>query len=307
MTLENLEPSVQRMGGRRVVIAAFTCLFVFSMMTTPVQACSCESTSDWGFIVPQNGRLPANAAGVPWFSSSSSWLPGIASRFTVEVQEDGEFRSLTPRVDPLEDFYRLFVVAPRDEALKAGATYRFTVDEVAEHSEGQRRVTVTVDHGELAPDTPLSLEAGPVESAFISVPRSASCATVLWVRQVRVDAQLPLEAQRWREQLIYRTVIDGERAWYAYKDECSRVPSGRSWDAVGHDRIYVGCERRRHSGAHLEPGLHGIAIQAILPGSDIVLETPVTTVDLRCSWLDAVRLAWWELTGERPWWPSGLE
>ena len=251
--------------------------------------------------------MPANAAGIPWYSSSSHWLPGIAPRFTVEVQDDGEFRSLPPKVEPLEDFYGLFVVAPRDGVLQAGATYRFTVDEVAEHSEGQRQVTVTIDHRELAENTPLSLEAGPGESAFISVPRSGSCATVLWVRQVRVEAHLPPEQRRYREHLIYRTVIDGGVTWYAIRDLCSRVPSGRSWEAVGQDRIYVGCERREHHGAHLEPGLHRLAMQAILPGSDIVLETPVATVDLSCSWLDAVRLAWWELTGERPWWPWGLE
>ena len=307
MTLTSSEQSVPSVKGRKVRAVTYTCLFVFLMMATAVQACSCRDTSDWGFIVPQDGRLPANAVGIPWYSSSSNWFPGIASRFTVEVQEDGEFRSLPVRVDPLEGFYGLFVVAPHDGVLQAGSTYRFTVDKVAEQSEGRRQVNVRIDHQELADNTPLSLEAGPVERAFISVPLSVSCATVLWVRQVRIQAQLPPDARRWRDQLIYRTVIDEDRTWHQWSNLCATVPSGRSWEAVGHDRIYVGCEQREHHGAHLEHGLHRVSIQAILPGSDIVLETPVKTVDLSCSWLDAVRLAWWELTGDRPWWPFGLE
>lgn len=293
--------------GTTTLAAPIVFLLLFSMNATPVHACSCLDISDWGFIVPQNGRLPANAVGVPWYSSSSNFLPGIAPRFTVEVQEDGEFRSLSVRVDSLEGFNGLFVVGPQDGVLQAGATYRFTVDKVAEHSEGHRQVSVTVDRQNLNDDTPLSLNAGPVESGFISVPLPVFCATVLWVRQVRVEAQLHPEAQRWREQLIYRTVIDGQRTWHEWRNMCSEVPSGRSWEAVGHDRIYVGCERREHLGARLEAGLHRIAMQAILPGTAIVLETPTATFDLSCSWLDAIRLAWWQWTGERPWWPWDRE
>ena len=300
MTFSRLALHSQGIMSRIVPPSAFVGLFLLCLFAAQAQACSCADTSDWGFIVPENGRLPANAAGVPWYSSSSSWLPGIAQRFTVEVQENGEFRSLPVKVDPLEGLYSLYVVAPQDGRLQAGATYRFTVDKVAKHSEGHRQVTVTIDHQELADNVPLSLEVGPAEKTFISVPLSGQCATTLWVAQVRIEAQLPPESQRWREQLLYRTVIDGERTWYGMRNLCSHVRSGRTWEAVGHDRIYAGCERRDWHGAHLEPGRHALAMQAILPGTNIVLETPVTTVDLGCSWLDGIRLAWRELTGSRP-------
>ncbi len=41
---------------------------VFWTLPLPIRACSCIVSTDWGFIGAESGQLPANAAGVAWFT-----------------------------------------------------------------------------------------------------------------------------------------------------------------------------------------------------------------------------------------------
>ena len=54
--------------------------------------------------------------------------------------------------------------------MRPGTTYRFTMmGELDERSEGKQQVLATVDHEELAVDTPLTLEVGSVTRDSIRV------------------------------------------------------------------------------------------------------------------------------------------
>ena len=101
-------------------------------------ACSCPETGDWGFIGPETGRLPANAEGVAWYSRIGGENTRLSDRFTVEVLERNRFRSIPAKVNAVEGFPGLYVVAPEGERMRPGITYRFTVDEVEAYSAGLR-------------------------------------------------------------------------------------------------------------------------------------------------------------------------
>ena len=81
--------------------------------------------------------------------------------------------------------------------------------------------------------------------------------------------------------MLYRTIVDGEINWVAYKSLCETIPPGRSWEAVGHDRIFAACKKL--SGLHyveydLAPARYTLKMQAFLPGTGVVLETDVKFV-----------------------------
>ena len=118
-------------------------------------------------------------------------------------------------------------------------------------------------------------------------PAGGSCSVGLKVSQVKIEGKLAKDAQQWREQMLYRTIVDGEINWIASGSNCVTIPPGRSWQPVGHDQIFAAC--RKLSELHyveydLAPARHTLKMQAFLPGTDVVLETDVKLVDLYCTW-----------------------
>ena len=97
--------------------------------------------------------------------------------------------------------------------------------------------------------------------------------------------------------MLYRTLIDGGRCWYPSRNLCATVERGRSWEGVGRDRVYAACEASINGSTGLARGPHTIKMQAILPGTNVVLETMETTVDLDCSLLDNLWTRWRDLKG----------
>ena len=194
-----------------VILAAILWLSV-----SAIHSCSCDFPDDWGFIGPETGRLPANAAGVAWYAGWHRGFPSTkvsAARFTIEeILGPAESRQLPVRVTMVEDFPNIYVIGPRGERLKTGATYRFTADKVDPDYEeaklAHRQVVVAVDREILSSRTPLSLDVGPAHAEIISVEMSVSCATSLHASQVRIEARLPQEARVWAPQLLYRTIVD---------------------------------------------------------------------------------------------------
>ena len=269
------------------------------LFPAPAHACSCDFPVDWGFIGPESGQLPANAAGAAWYAPERYGRPDpradkdLAARFTVGVREEGVFRPLPARVSPVEGFSGIYVVAPEGEGLKPGATYRFTVDWIDRRNErAHKQVLVTIDGEELSAETALTLDMVPVATGYIGLAASGSCRTALRATQVGVGATLAQEAQQWREQLLYRMVVDGEEIWYAGRSLCAAIPPGRSWEAVGQGRVYAACKEKRDDGwssyslsaaTGLESGQHRLTMRAFLPGTDIVLETAAQSVDLSCA------------------------
>ena len=273
---------------KKMSLASVTVLVAALWMLAPsVHACSCGLPFDWGFIGAESGRLPANAAGVAWFTPREiSDNEDLTGRFTAEIREAGEFRLLPVKVSLVEDFPGIYVIALEGKGLKPGATYRFTVDKVDRYERGHKQALVTIDHQVLSVETDLTLDIGPNTTEFIAVPAGGSCFDTLKASQVKVEGKLAKDAQHWREQMLYRTIVDGEINWMAYSSLCETIPPGRSSEAVGLDRIFAAC---------LEiPGLfyvdndlvlarHTLKMQAFLPGTGVVLETDVKFVDLRCT------------------------
>lgn len=277
------------------------------MSAPSAYACSCRAVKNWGFIGPKTGRLPANAAGVIWYATywwnadRNRSNEDLEARFKVEIREQGKFRPLSVQVRPAEGFRRIYVVAPAGERLKPGATYRFTVDKAYKYADRyedvHRQVLVTIDHEKLSAGTKLALDLGPVTTENITVAAGGSCKAKRRVAQVSINGRLPKGAQRWRAQLLYRTIVDGEINWYARKHMCYPVVPGRSSleRAVGHELVYAFCKRpepgsnlggyfgpSRPPGLPLPTGRHTLMMQAVLPGAGVVLETPVKSVNLSC-------------------------
>ena len=294
MRIRQFARHVLRSFGSGASSVAVAFLMTLSVISMPVQACSCQEAGDWGFIGPQDGRIPANSVGIAWFSTHGGRAhPALEERFTVEIWDGSVFRPLSVAVNPVGGYTGLYVVAPEGERMRRGATYRFTTTgELDEYSEGNRQVLVTVDHEELAEDTPLTLEVGPVTRDSIRVSAWGSCSTELRAAQVSVRAEPGQSAQSWRDQLLYRTLIDGWQLWFPTRSACATVPYGRSWEAVGLDRVYAACESSINGDTGLLRGPHTIKMQAILPGTNVVLESPSETVELDCSILDRLRFEW---------------
>ena len=259
---------------------------VLAFTSSPAHACSCPD-SGRGFMAPEGGRLPSNAKGVTWYGQI--WDPSNLSEwFAVEVLVDDSFRPLPVRVDRVDGFPGVYVVAPDGQRLWPGATYRFTADRVIQLSSWHVRVEVTVDQESLTEATGLDLIVGPARVRTIRAPASRSCNALLLASQVDLEVSWPEYAQRWRDQLLYRTLVDESTTWKPGV-LCPRLLPGRSWEGVGQDRIYAGCEvppniaqSPRWYDRGLWPGRHTVTMQVFVPGTDVVLETPVRPVRLRC-------------------------
>ena len=297
-------PTTRRVAA---LLVAATAILVLGMSSTPAHACSCWFSEEWGFLGPDEGRLPANAVGVAWYSPSAYYEPfkypveALEKRFTVEIWEEGGFRRLQPRLRRIRGFPGVFVVGPRGEDLKVGKTYRFSVDKAT------RRVQVvaTVDHESLSANTALDPHVGPVTVDIVTVAAPGSCSAEIGAAHVSIEARLDGSADRWREQLLFRTVVDDDVEWFASDDMCSTYVPGRSGRGIGQDRIFAVCAKtpgsrrtdepwialyeaagvpppRPRDYVKLRPGQHNLRVKAFLPGTKITLLTPERTVALSC-------------------------
>ena len=251
-------------------------------------ACSCAFPSGGGFMGPKVGRLPANSVGVAWYTFRSEEISSITRRLTVEVKEGDTYRRLKTQVTPVKGMSRMYVVGPHDEALKVGHTYRFTVDKLdlmlKRSGKLRRQVVVTIDAQPLAANTLLTLNLKPVQYTSLSIPsRGGRCSRHIAAAAVEISAQLPPQAEPWASQLLYQTQLDENSAWRGRSSICQVYPEGRSWTAVvGTDKVYRGCERFIKPGRKLGSETKTISMRAILPGTDIVLQTIQVIVDLTC-------------------------
>lgn len=140
-----------------------------------------------------------------------------------------------------------------------------------------------IDHEALPADTALTLHVGTARFDGLNVAADVSCSGWLKVSQARIAARLPAELRKWEDQLLFKTIVDGNE-WVVRESLCSQVEPGRGWDGVAHDRVFVACEEPsfRPTTPVLEPGRHTVMVEARLPGTDIVLETSKQSVDLEC-------------------------
>lgn len=282
-------------GGWPLLVAVALVILNSVLVVSPAGACLCRGHSAWGFLAPADGRLPANAVGVAWYRPpSSKSFTLVLAQVSVEMRaEDGTFDQVPAVVEAVDGFPGVFVIGPRD-GFRPGATYRFS-DRGERRRTAPERVTVTVDDAPLEAVTPLSLSIWPLYSETISVSvRSGTCQAPLWVAQVLTEVALPEPFQEWRDQLLYRTFVDG-RVWRPKSGLCDHIPPGRSWrETTAEDLLFSECsdptgrtpkypfyqENVRHQG--LDATDHEVRVQAFLPGTDVVLESEAVSADLSC-------------------------
>ena len=202
------------MLGKCGLASIVALIAALSISAPPAQACSCSFPIDWGFIGSAKGRLPANAAGVAWYMPEPLSNEVLVNRFTAEILENGNFRQLQVNVKPVENFTGVYIIAPMDEGLIASATYRFTVDKIGQYASASKQVLVTIDHENLLAESTLNLEIDEATNELIRVAAAVSCSIGLDVAQVSFEAMMPPSQRQWREQLLYRTLVDGGESWY---------------------------------------------------------------------------------------------
>ena len=271
-----------------MAVAAGLCLYAAQTF-----ACSCVPYREFGFVGHEVGRLPANAPGIAWFASCEPKRlcrePVVDDRFTLELLDGGMFRELPILVSLSDDIEtehrhdRIYIIAPHG-GLLPGATYRVT-DHLAKVRDRHvdRRVLVTVDHEKLLAGTELTLDVGPANTKTIEVAAGVSCIDLVEASEASIAAKMPPGAHAWQDRLLYRTIVDGEH-WRPTMSFCSRLRVGRSWAGVGRDRLYLTCgEHQRYTTSTPKRSSHAVVMEARLPGTDIVLRTPVRQVKLDCS------------------------
>ncbi len=276
-------------------VLAIVLLIAFSMLAaSPADACSCLELDHWGFLAPENGRLPENAVGVAWHRPvRSKSISLVLAQVSVEMQQDGAFHQVPATAEAVPGFPGVFAIGPRD-GFRVGMTYRFT-DRGERRRKVPRQVLVMIDGARLEATTPLSLRIWPLYSETIRVAAGSLCSTAQWVAQALTEVTLPELASEWRDQLLYRTLVDGE-VWRGSVSACAHYPPGRTWREVGEDLVYSACPEpsgrsqtetgviSREDGGHrgLSAAQHAVKVQAFLPGTDVVLETETLAVDLSC-------------------------
>ena len=264
----------------------------------PSEYCECPaSIGEQGFIGEPEVRLPANAVGVPWFQFGFS-LELVGSRISVTLlNEYGEGSPQQTIVNLVTGFRGVFVVAPKDGFIP-GARYFFVDREhdddwwrPSEHLALRGGVVATIDSRELPAGATLSLHSTPVvrETLRVSTSSSKRCSAVGRYPHVRIESRLEGAEQGWRDALLFQTLVDGE-PWNGARSSCSYERwLGRSSAGVGQDILYVPCHTERETNDHgkiwpqLQSGRHTVQMRAYLPGTDVVLETEVLTVDLSCT------------------------
>ena len=275
---------------------------------SPVSACTCETPPHWGFLGPEIGRLPANAVGVLWYlppdwsaERSAEEIDRLIGNLRVEILRANGYTERAVEVvrysDPLIPARRslesYFLVAPA-EGFTPGETYRFT-----DHSDekwqgdwpaaGQRQVVVTVDRHELTPDARLKLSlTAPAIDEELSVRTGGSCSRSIRASNVQATTKVLTSGidWHWHRQLLHRTLVDGQ-VWAPRSSLCQFVPPGRSWAReAGKDLIYSECgwkPGKRWSPDISRPSMRTLKMEALLPGTDVVVETATVAVDLRCT------------------------
>ncbi|MCY3857676.1 MAG: hypothetical protein OXG25_02070 [Gammaproteobacteria bacterium] len=280
--------------------ATFVVIVSFVVYAPNASACSCDYLA-YGFLGPYTSRLPANAVGIPWYVSTkaahfrgeANWFVADESRFILEVLSEDQFVSIPLRIDVAQEFttpvdtYMIYHIRPKDGGLKPGSTYRVSDQlEPERYGEtyGDREVVVEIDHEPLSADTPLTIHIGMAKVGGFHVAASASCSEWLRVSHAKIAARLPGEFRKWEDQLLFRTIVDGE-PWQVRRYLCSLVEPGRGWDGVAHDRIFAACEEPSFTPISpvITPGRHSVMIEARLPGTDIALQTEKRFVNLECS------------------------
>lgn len=269
--------------------ACFVALLLTGLMSlalvSEANACSCAFVANWGFLADTSGALPRNASGLVWQGHDK---PEARDFGVIDLGAGGKGK---PRAIPFELLpigEGLWLVRP-GSALPVGHTVRFATTKYNNFRQGlaldgtppMAYLDMTVVDEELRlTDADLKLEASPIAVESLRVARGASCSGEIQVPQSKVRLVLPEAAEKFRQLLVFTTLVDGKPGYGPRSSLCSIVPAGRSWKGVGEDVIFAGCGQ---DGSGLSEGAHTVAIQATFhPTEPKAAVTAPVKLDLSC-------------------------
>lgn len=284
-----------RLGAAGVMVA----LAVLTW-TPRGQACDCSGPGP-RFLIPDGYVLPANARAIPFASSSSIPLYGGPQceidggppapgkdAFTIHrLDTDSEqavafdvSRVMERRPGRLHRCASLVLLVVRDPLVPA-TRYRINGPGAS--------ITIGVSRKTIPSSAGVTLEFAPPEESNVRVAAGGACsmeqtATVRSVRMV-----LPPPAREFAQALLFTTYVDGD-VWRPSPSMCGAVDVGRSWKGLGEDALYGGCSS--YGGlTSLRP--HEVRMRAVLPGTDVLLESETKLVAAFCKPDPPVRPPWW--------------
>jgi len=277
----NLRPAV-------AILAATILLAAFAAAPSTAAACSCAWVPHWGFLADANGPMPKNATGLLWHGDQRPELKDFAVSDLAPARE-GKAAKPTPVPFELLDIAEgLWMVHPTG-GLTVGHTYRFATSRYSPFREGgtldgatkMSFLDMTVVDEELRlTDKDLKLEVAPVKVDLLRVSRGASCSDEVRVPQAALKLVLPEAAEKFRQLLVFSTLIDGASGYSPRASICSRVPVGRSWTGVGQDLVFAGCGQDKTGVAE---GKRSLAMQAVFyPAEPKAATTPAVLVEFSC-------------------------
>jgi hypothetical protein len=252
--------------------------------TAPSQARACRcSVPEHGFVVPEGGVLPANAAGLPWHG----WPRSVENFEVVEITPTAELPR-TAKIHPVSrdrsvpGRWASTVVVGLEEGLQPGASYRFGV----RATEGgivtgqQQQAVVRVSETALVAPEASPLLLGALEQSKTTIATGGRCSASRETARREVSLLLPDLSEEARNSLFYLTLVDG-KPWREQSSTCKPPVPGETWKGRARDLLFTLCPELPRRG--LASGTHSIQMLALLPGTDIVIRSEVVSGDFSCA------------------------
>ncbi|MDI1443001.1 hypothetical protein [Polyangium sp. 6x1] len=275
------------------------------------RACFCRPPPVERFLPGDGAHLPSNARGVTFFSSyrrtifeceppfcdpemqlaSRTPLPS-AGDFRVQIVNGSRYEAVPFVVEPVvlsvrdTPGYRYadeLLVAPRG-GMRPGATYRFEGPGAVIH--------VFVDKEPLRAGTRLPLRVSDPVRMQLSLSHPAACSVELDAETRTVSVDLP--SPDWASALWFATLVDGA-VWSFRHDDCDVHVPRSSWMGPGLDLLFEVCYGKGDISAGFpfegDSLVHTVQMVAVLPGTNVRLESEVVTFGEGCAQPKAVETA----------------
>jgi hypothetical protein len=225
------------------------------------------------FVLPRAGSIPANAPGIALFEGRT--IANAPARTLSFQRTDGASPVDVP-------FTRDGGVIRPDQPFVEGASYRFVI------TNNCSTVAMPSDSSEfkVGPSAPLPTTLGQLavarKSGVLKVDHASACSADVGLPHAEIEIQLSAAAAPWKELIVFRTFVDGER-WGAREETGQVTHPGGSWKGPGKDVVYARCSDSPNYLGGVKPGKHTIVMKGTIPGTDVALETAAVEVDLDCS------------------------
>lgn len=165
----------------------------------------------------------------------------------------------------------------------AEGAYTLSSEEACFGEPGGVETTFRVGPPAMLPTQLGNLAGVDARTGALEIEASAQCSERVSTVSIPLELTLDAGAAPWAPLLMYRTVVDG-LPWRPKSAAPQVLPVGGSWRGRGVDEIYAHCEPLPAGTANygLTEGEHTVVMEATLPGTSLLLQSPPLQVTLRC-------------------------